>query len=128
MVGYAEAIRNCDLRLLGVYAASRINPNLKGSTKQFGSLQASATKTSSVSIRSANLATIYAALFLTEGIGLWFEKRWAEWLTVIITSSLVPIEIYEIAHHTTAVKITVLLINIAIVAYLVYRIRDRRMR
>jgi uncharacterized membrane protein (DUF2068 family) len=71
---------------------------------------------------------IYAALFLTEGIGLWFEKRWAEWLTVIITSSLVPIEIYEIARHTTAVKITVLLINISVVAYLVYRIRDRRMR
>jgi uncharacterized membrane protein (DUF2068 family) len=35
---------------------------------------------------------IYAGLFLTEGIGLWFGKRWAEWLTVIITSSLIPIE------------------------------------
>jgi uncharacterized membrane protein (DUF2068 family) len=71
---------------------------------------------------------IYAALFLTEGIGLWFEKRWAEWLTVTITSSLVPIEIYEITQHTTPVKIAVLLINIAIVAYLVYRIRNKRMR
>ena len=35
---------------------------------------------------------IDAGLFLTEGIGLWFGKRWAEWLTVIITSSLIPIE------------------------------------
>src|ERR1700730_7277931 len=35
---------------------------------------------------------IYAGLVLTEGIGLWFGKRWAEWLTVIITSSLIPIE------------------------------------
>lgn len=68
---------------------------------------------------------IYAALFLTEGIGLGLEKRWAEWLTVVITISLIPIEIYEIFHHTTPVKITVLLINIAIVAYLVYRIRKR---
>src|ERR1700722_7540500 len=66
---------------------------------------------------------VYAGLFLTEGIGLWREKRWAEWFTVIITSSLVPIEIYEIHHHPTPVKIAVLLINIAIVAYLVYRIR-----
>jgi uncharacterized membrane protein (DUF2068 family) len=71
---------------------------------------------------------IYAGLFLTEGIGLGLEKRWAEWLTVIITSSLIPIEIYEIYRHPTAIKIAVLLINIAIVAYLLYRIRGKRMR
>jgi uncharacterized membrane protein (DUF2068 family) len=68
---------------------------------------------------------IYAGLFLTEGIGLWLEKRWAEWFTVIITSSLVPIEIYEIVHRATPVKIAVFLINVAIVVYLVYRIRDK---
>ena len=71
---------------------------------------------------------IYAGLFLTEGIGLWLEKRWAEWLIVVITSSLIPIEIYEIYRHPTAIKIAVLLINIAIVAYLLYRIRGKRMR
>jgi uncharacterized membrane protein (DUF2068 family) len=77
-------------------------------------------------IKQLGLGTIiYAGLFLTEGIGLWFEKRWAEWLTVMITSSLIPIEIYEIYHHTTSVTIAVLLINIAIVAYLAYRIRDK---
>jgi uncharacterized membrane protein (DUF2068 family) len=65
---------------------------------------------------------IYAALFLTEGIGLWLQKRWAEWFTVAITSSLVPLEIYEIYRHPTAVKIVVLLLNIAIVVYLLYRI------
>jgi uncharacterized membrane protein (DUF2068 family) len=71
---------------------------------------------------------IYAALFLTEGIGLWLEKNWAEWLTVIITSSLIPIELYEIYRNQTPVKIAVLLINVAIVAYLVYRIRHNRIR
>jgi uncharacterized membrane protein (DUF2068 family) len=70
---------------------------------------------------------IYAGLFLAEGIGLWLEKGWAEWLTVVITSSLVPIEIYAIYRHPTAIKIGVLLINIAIVAYLGYRIRNKRM-
>jgi uncharacterized membrane protein (DUF2068 family) len=75
-------------------------------------------------IKELGLASmVYAGLFLTEGIGLWLEKRWAEWLTVIITSSLVPIEIYEIHRHPTPVKIAALLINLAIVAYLVYRIR-----
>ena len=67
---------------------------------------------------------IYAGLFLTEGIGLWLRKRWAEWFTVIITSSLVPVEVYEIYHHRSAMKIAVLLVNIAVVVYLLYRIRN----
>ena len=66
---------------------------------------------------------IYAALFATEGIGLWFAKRWAEWFTVIITGSLVPFEIYEALKRPTAIRIIVLVINVAIVAYLIHRIR-----
>lgn len=69
---------------------------------------------------------LYAALFLAEGTGLWLEKRWGEWLTVIITSSLVPVEIYEIYRHPSAVRVTVLVINIGIVGYLIYRIRSRK--
>lgn len=66
---------------------------------------------------------IYAGLFLAEGTGLWLRKRWGEWLTVIITSTLVPVEIYEIYRHPTAVRVAVLVINVGIVAYLIYRIR-----
>jgi uncharacterized membrane protein (DUF2068 family) len=66
---------------------------------------------------------IYAGLFLTEGIGLWLEKRWAEWLTVIITGSLLPVELYEIYRHPTLINVLVLIINIAVVIYLIYRIR-----
>ena len=69
---------------------------------------------------------VYAGLFLTEGIGLWMVKRWAEWFTVIVTSSLVPVEIYEIHRHPSPVKILVLIINFAVVGYLVYRIRNQR--
>ena len=69
---------------------------------------------------------LYAGLFLTEGIGLWLRKRWGEWFTVIITSSLVPLEIYEIYHHRSAIKIVVLIVNLAIVAYLIYRIRNEK--
>ncbi len=68
---------------------------------------------------------LYAALFLAEGTGLWMQKRWGEWLTVIITGSLVPVEIYEIYRHPSAVKVAVLVINIAIVGYLIYRIRNK---
>ena len=69
---------------------------------------------------------VYAALFLTEGVGLWLAKRWAEWFTTIITASLVPLEIYEIAHHPSVTKVVVLLLNLVIVAYLILRIRKER--
>jgi uncharacterized membrane protein (DUF2068 family) len=69
---------------------------------------------------------VYAGLFLIEGIGLWMVRRWAEWFTVIVTSSLVPVEIYEIHRHPNLVKILVLMINFAVVGYLVYRIRNPR--
>lgn len=68
---------------------------------------------------------LYAALFVTEGTGLWLAKRWGEWLTVIITSTLIPVEIYEIYRHPSAVKVAVLVINVGIVVYLVYRIRNK---
>jgi uncharacterized membrane protein (DUF2068 family) len=69
---------------------------------------------------------VYAALFLTEGVGLWLAKPWGEWVTTIITASLVPLEIFEICHHPTAVKAIVLLLNVAIVVYLIVRIRKER--
>lgn len=75
-------------------------------------------------IREFGIGTfVYAGLFLTEGIGLWMLKRWAEWFTVIATGSLIPIESYEIYRHPSVVKVLVLILNLAIVAYLIYRIR-----
>ncbi len=69
---------------------------------------------------------LYAALFLAEGTGLWLRKPWGEWLTVIITSSLIPVEIYVIYRHPSWVKAVVFVINIAIVGYLISQIRSRR--
>lgn len=69
---------------------------------------------------------LYAGLFLAEGTGLWMRKRWGEWLTVIITSSLVPVEVYEIYRHFSYVKVGVLALNVAIVIYLIYRMRTKR--
>ena len=77
-------------------------------------------------IRELGLGSfIYAALFLTEGAGLWLGKRWAEWFTTILTASLIPFELWEIYRHPTASKIIVLLANVAIVVYLIARIRQK---
>ena len=66
---------------------------------------------------------LYAAIFATEGTGLMLRKRWAEYFTVVSTSLLIPLEAYEIIHRVTAIKVAVLLVNIAIVCYLIYRVR-----
>ncbi|HEV3421667.1 MAG TPA: DUF2127 domain-containing protein [Candidatus Acidoferrum sp.] len=68
----------------------------------------------------------YAGLFLTEGIGLWLLKRWAMWFTVIITGSFLPVEIYELARHPGSGKVLVMVANLALVWYLIRRIRDGR--
>lgn len=65
------------------------------------------------------IALAYAAVFATEGIGLWLQKYWAEWFTVIATGSLIPLEIYEAVHAFSWLKVTALVANIAIVVYLV---------
>lgn len=66
---------------------------------------------------------IYSAVFLTEGIGLALHKRWAEYFTVITTSSFLPLEVYELIHHATIAKGLALAINIAVVVYLVRELR-----
>lgn len=68
-------------------------------------------------------AFIYAALFFAEGIGLLQRKLWGEYLTIVITASLIPLELYEIAKHVTLLKIVVVGVNVVIVAYLIYRVR-----
>jgi uncharacterized membrane protein (DUF2068 family) len=87
---------------------------------------AKASRVSPAQIKKVGVGSfIYAGLFLTEGTGLWLRKRWGEWFTIILTSSAVPIEIYEIHRHPSAVKVVVLALNVAVVAYLIYHLRSR---
>ena len=65
----------------------------------------------------------YASLLLTEGIGLLLRKGWAEYFTVITTSVFIPLEVYELARHFTLIRLGVLVVNAAIVWYLVRRLR-----
>jgi uncharacterized membrane protein (DUF2068 family) len=68
----------------------------------------------------------YAGLLLTEGTGLLLRKGWAEYFTIITTAGLIPLEIYELARHVSAAKLAVLAVNVAIVVYLVVRVRAFR--
>ncbi len=62
----------------------------------------------------------YAALEATEAVGLWLNKRWAEYLTFIATTVLVPYEVYELTLSISVFKIITLVINLAVVIYLLY--------
>jgi uncharacterized membrane protein (DUF2068 family) len=66
---------------------------------------------------------VYAAIFLVEGAGLALGKRWAEYFTIITTSSLLPIEIYELTRGVSIGRSVALVINLAVVAYLIYELR-----
>lgn len=61
----------------------------------------------------------YAGLQLTEGVGLLMKKLWAEYLTVVATSSLIPVEIYEVLMHFSLWKLILLIVNAGIVWFLI---------
>ena len=75
-------------------------------------------------LEAASVGTfIYGSLLLTEGTGLLLRQHWAEYFTIITTAGLIPLELYEIARHLTVAKVFVLLVNLAIVIYLIVRVR-----
>src|SRR5438874_810945 len=66
-----------------------------------------------------------ALLFTIEGVGLWGGRRWAEYLTVMATLSLVPLELFELLRAVTPARAAALVANLAVVAYLIGRMRRR---
>lgn len=69
----------------------------------------------------------YSALALTEGIGLLLEKVWAEYLTLILTLSFLPWELYELARRPDWFRLGLLLINLAVLWYLVWLLRRKNL-
>jgi uncharacterized membrane protein (DUF2068 family) len=61
---------------------------------------------------------VYGAIEGIEAVGLWYQRRWAEYLTFLVTTSLLPLEIYEIASRSTPFKVLAFVINVAVVVYL----------
>lgn len=78
------------------------------------------------SLRSSTLHLVgvgvigYAVLEGIEAFGLWWQKRWAEYLTLIATALFLPIEVYEIVHKGSPLKVGALIVNIAVVLYLLF--------
>jgi uncharacterized membrane protein (DUF2068 family) len=74
---------------------------------------------------AAILALGYGLLELVEGTGLWLDQLWAEYLTVVATSLLIPFEVYELVRHPSVLKAGGIAVNLLIVAYLAHLLRRR---
>ena len=68
---------------------------------------------------------LYSALALTEGTGLLLEKIWAEYLTLALTVSFLPWELYELARRPSWFRLALLLINLAVLWYLVWLLQRK---
>ncbi|TAE21164.1 MAG: DUF2127 domain-containing protein [Candidatus Kapaibacterium sp.] len=81
---------------------------------------------SSDSVKSTGiLALVYAVVLWIEGVGVYFEQRWAEWFMVVATASLIPLEVYHLIHKPSIVKVLVVCANTAIVVYLWRMLRKK---
>ena len=77
-------------------------------------------------LRIVGLAALgYGGLELVEGVGLWLDELWAEYLTLIATSLFIPFELYELAVRPSLWKAGGILINMLIVVYLARALRRR---
>ena len=79
-------------------------------------------------LREIGFATFaYSALALTEGVGLLLKKVWAEYLTLVLTISFLPWELYELIRRPSWFRLGLLLINLAVLWYLVWLLRRKRL-
>ena len=76
--------------------------------------------------RIGEVVFIYAGLDLVEGIGLYLEKTWAEYLTLAITASFLPWEVIEIFHRITLIRISLLTVNVLVFVYLLKMVLTRQ--
>ena len=79
-----------------------------------------------LALNSGTLRLVGAAVLalgiveLVEAVGLWYQRRWAEYLTLLVTAAFLPLEVYELARTVSPFKVIALVINVAIVVYLLY--------
>ena len=72
---------------------------------------------------AAGLAFTYAAIRMAEAYGLWYQRRWAEWFAAASGGIYLPLEIYELFNGVSWIKLGTFLINVTIVAYMIYMLR-----
>lgn len=68
----------------------------------------------------AGFVGVYGLLQTLESVGLWSMRRWGEYVAVVATSLFIPFEVYEIVDKVTVLRVLALVVNVFLVAYLVF--------
>ncbi len=112
--------------LRGFIDGLRMDPN----DRLFNQVIARVSGLDSKKLEEVGIGTfVYAGVFLVEGTGLALRKRWAEYLTTIVTGSFIPLEVFEMIRKPSVPKAIGILLNVLIVVYLALRLhRERRER
>jgi uncharacterized membrane protein (DUF2068 family) len=113
--------RNVPLEAINLLVHLHINPD---SRLPQAFLNAAANVTSGRLWLYAGACASYAAVRFTEGYGLWHSRVWAEWFALLSGAMYLPWELIKVVEHHTAIHWALLLINLAVIAYMAYiRIR-----
>ncbi len=99
--------------------ADQIGWNIDSSTVVNGVSEAFALSSATLTWIAVGLIA-YALIQFVEGTGLWLMKRWGEYFAVVVTSLFLPWEMYEVIHRVTALRVVLLLVNIAAVIWLIW--------
>ena len=76
----------------------------------------------------AGFAALYATVRFVEAYGLWHERRWAEWFAALSGAIYVPFELYELIHRASWLKFATLVLNLIVVAYMVWLLTESQRR
>jgi len=120
-------LRHTDLAKLVLGWADRISLDPHGHVVAWVLQRALLINNRRLSLISAGLFT-YFVLYSMEGVGLYLEKRWAEWLTVATTCVLIPVEAYHLWHRPQLFKVWIIVFNLAIVVFLLWRLKRDKHR
>jgi len=71
----------------------------------------------------AAVAASYSLLRFAEAYGLWYARAWAEWIALVSGTLYLPFEVYKVIHRASAFHISILLINLAVVLYMIYALK-----
>jgi len=70
-------------------------------------------------------AVVYAAIRYAEAWGMWFDKAWGNWIGALSGLIYLPFEAYEIVERVTVLRVSLIVVNIAIIAFLMWHLRHK---
>jgi uncharacterized membrane protein (DUF2068 family) len=113
-------VRDVFYRVVNAVQGTTGGPTHAAHAGFLGSLEHVFTLKSSTLYAVAAAAAAYAVLEGVEAVGLWYQRRWAEYLTFVATCAFLPYEVWELARTVSPFKVVAIVVNLAIAVYLLY--------